>query len=147
MKGGDAKRLLKLETIKNIYKGEYIMKNLLYVAVSLLALTVVFTFSMTTAMAADMMPGSSDVKVLLDNDEVKVSEAIRSPGTIVPMHTHPKFFAYYIDATTVKLTSPDGKEAVKNIPAGKFLSFPDGVTHKLEVIGPANQHVIVVEFK
>ena len=123
------------------------MKRLSYFAVSMLAFIVVFTFSTSTVMAGDMMPGSSDVKVLLDNDEVKVSEATRSPGTIVPMHTHPKFFAYYIDATTVKLTSPDGKEAVKNIPAGKFLSFPDGVTHKLEVIGPANQHVIVVEFK
>ena len=123
------------------------MKRLSYFAVSMLALTVVFAFSMNTAMAADMMPGSTDVKVLLENDEVKVSEATRSPGAIVPMHTHPKFFAYYIDATTVKLTAPDGKETVKNIPAGKFLSFPNGVTHKLEVIGPANQHVIVVEFK
>ena len=107
----------------------------------------VFTFSANEVIAGDMMPGSTDVKVLLDNDEVKVSDATRSPGTIVPMHTHPKFFAYYIDATTVKLTAPDGKETVKNIPAGKFLSFPNGVTHKLEVIGPANQHVIVVEFK
>ena len=123
------------------------MKSLLFSVVSVLAVTLVLGFITNTAMAGDMMPGSSDVKVLLDNDEVMVSEATRSPGTIVPMHTHPKFFAYYIDATTVKLTSPDGKEAVKNIPAGKFLSFPDGVTHKLEIIGPANQHVIVVEFK
>ena len=84
---------------------------------------------------------------VLDNDEVKVSEATRSPGTIVPMHTHPKFFAYYIDATKVKLTAPDGKETIKDIPAGKFLWFPDGTSHSLEVLGPANQHVIVVEFK
>jgi len=123
------------------------MKNLLYFAVSLLALTVVFTFSMNTAMAADMMPGSSDVKVLLDNDEVKVSEATRSPGTIVPMHTHPKFFAFYIDAAKVKLTAPNGKESVKDIPAGKFLWFPEGTSHALEVLGTANQHVLVVEWK
>ena len=123
------------------------MKSYLYVFLSVVLAIVVFTFSANEVIAGDMMPGSTDVKVLLDNDEVKVSEATRSPGTIVPMHTHPKFFAYYIDATTVKLTAPDGKETVKNIPAGKFLSFPNGVTHKLEVIGPANQHVIVVEFK
>ncbi len=113
----------------------------------MLALTVVFTFSMNTAMAANMMPGSVDVKVLLDNDELKVSEATRSPGTIVPMHTHPKFFAYYIDAAKVKLTSPAGKETVKNIPAGKFLWFPEGTSHALEVMGTANQHVLVVEWK
>ena len=123
------------------------MKRLSYFAVSLLALTVVFAFSTNTVMAADMMPGSSDVKVLLDNDEVKVSEATRSPGTIVPMHTHPKFFAFYIDAAKVKLTAPNGKEAVKNIPAGKFLWFPEGTSHALEVLGTANQHVLVVEWK
>jgi quercetin dioxygenase-like cupin family protein len=105
----------------------------------------VFTFSVDKVIAADMMPGSADVKVLLDNDEVKVSEATRSPGTIVPMHAHPKFFAYYIDATTVELTAPNGKETVKNIPA-KFLWFPDGTSHSVEIIGPADQHVIVVEF-
>ena len=123
------------------------MKSLSYFVVCMLAVTLVLGFTVNRASAGDMMPGSSDVKVLLDNDEVKVSDATRSPGTIVPMHTHPKFFAYYIDATTVKLTAPDGKESVKDVPAGKFLSFPDGLTHKLEVIGPANQHVIVVEFK
>jgi len=123
------------------------MKKLLYLTINFLLITMVLSFSVNKVMSGDMMPGSSDVKVLLDNDDVKVSEAVRSPGTIVAMHTHPKFFAYYIDATTVKLTSPDGKETVKEIPAGKFLSFPDGLTHKLEVIGPANQHVLVVEFK
>jgi hypothetical protein len=54
----------------------------------------VFTFSVDKVIAPDIMPGSVDVKVLLDNDEVEVSEATRSPGTIVTMHTHPKLFAY-----------------------------------------------------
>ena len=98
-------------------------------------------------MAGDMMPGSSDVKVLEDNDEFKISEATRSPGTIVPMHTHPKFFAYYIDAAKVKLTAPDGKETVKDIPACKLLWFPEGISHALEVLGTTNQHVLVVEWK
>jgi quercetin dioxygenase-like cupin family protein len=123
------------------------MKKLLCISVSLLVLTMVFTLSANKVIADDMMPGSADVKVLLDNDEVKVSEATRSPGTIVPMHTHPKFFAYYIDAAKVKLTSPKGKETIKDIPAGKFLWFPDGVTHKVEIMGTANQHVLVVEWK
>ena len=123
------------------------MKSLLISVASLLAVILVFTFSTNTAMAGDMMPGSADVKVLLDNDEVKVSEATRSPGTIVPMHTHPKFFAYYIDAAKVKLTASDGKESVKDIPAGKLLWFPEGTSHALEVMGTANQHVLVVEWK
>ena len=31
----------------------------------------VFTFSVGKVIAADMMPGSSDVKILLENDELK----------------------------------------------------------------------------
>jgi quercetin dioxygenase-like cupin family protein len=123
------------------------MKNLSYFAVSWLALTMLFVLTMSTSLAGDMMPGSADVKVLLDNDEVKVSEATRSPGTKVPMHTHPKFFAYYIDDAKVKLTAPDGKETVKDIPAGKLLWFHKGTSHALEVLGTANQHVLVVEWK
>ena len=123
------------------------MKKIFCISVSMLALVVLFSFSANNAIAGDMMPGSTDVKVLLDNDEMKVSEATRAPGTIVPMHTHPKFFAYYIDAAKVKLTAPNGKETIKDIPAGKFLWFPEGVTHQVEIMGTANQHVIVVEFK
>ena len=123
------------------------MKNLIIIFFSVVLAILVFTFSANIAIAGDMMPGSADVKVLLDNDEMKVSEATRTPGTVVPMHTHPKFFAYYIDAAKVKLTAPDGKETIKDIPAGKFLWFPEGVTHQVEIMGTANQHVIVVEFK
>jgi quercetin dioxygenase-like cupin family protein len=123
------------------------MKSYFYILLGVVLAIVVFTFSTNKAIAGDMMPGSADVKVLLDNDELKVSEATRSPGTIIPMHTHPKFFAYYIDAAKMKLTAPDGKETVKDIPAGKLLWFPDGLTHKAEVMGTANQHVLVVEWK
>jgi len=63
------------------------------------------------------------------------------------MHTHPKFLAYYIDAAQVKLTSPAGKETVKNIPTGKLLWFPDETSHALEVNGTADQHVLVIEWK
>ena len=124
------------------------MRNSSYFIMSILAVTLILGFTVNKAMARDIMPTSSDVKVLLDNDEVKVSEATRSPGTIVPMHTHPpKFMAYYIDAAKVKLTSPAGKETVKDIPAGKLLWFPDGTSHALEVLGTADQHVLVIERK
>jgi quercetin dioxygenase-like cupin family protein len=102
----------------------------------------------TVAMAGDEMPaGSANVKVLLDNDKVRVVHAVRPPGTVVPMHTHPTLVAYYFDAVTVKLTSPEGEESVKDIPAGKLMWFPNGLTHALEVIGPGDQRVLVVEIK
>ena len=97
---------------------------------SFLTIALIIYFNIITAPAGDMMPGSVDVKILLDNYEMKVSEATRSPGTIVPMHKHPKFFAYYIDAAKVKLTPPDGKETIRELPNSFVIPrptpYPDG---------------------
>jgi quercetin dioxygenase-like cupin family protein len=122
------------------------MKKTTYIVGCLVA-TLVLGFAVQTALAGEMMPKSSDVKVLLENDMVRVAEATRKPGTVVPMHTHPRLIAYYFSACKVKLTSPEGKESVKDIPAGKVIWFPDGVTHSLEVMGDADQHVLVIEMK
>jgi len=123
------------------------MKRLTYSIMSVLLVAVTMGFVAESATAAEKMSTEGNVQVLLDNDKVRVVKAVRPAGTVVPMHTHPTLVAYYFDATTVKLTSPDGKETVKDIPAEKLLWFPDGVTHELEVIGPADQHVLVIEIK
>ena len=108
---------------------------------SVFAVVLVLAIGVGMAHAGEeMSTAEGDVKVLLDNDKVRVVEAVRSPGTVVPMHTHPTLVAYYFDATTVKLTSPEGKETVKDIPAGKLIWFPDGVKHALEVIDPLSRH-------
>jgi quercetin dioxygenase-like cupin family protein len=132
----------------NPKKGELIMKRLTYLIMSVLLVALALGFAVETATAAEKMSTKAgDVKVLLDNDKVRVVRAVRPPGTVVPMHTHPTLVAYYFDATTVKLTSPEGKSKVKDIPAGKLIWFPNGVTHALEVIGPADQNVLVIEIK
>jgi quercetin dioxygenase-like cupin family protein len=131
-----------------LQRKEKEMKKASYLIIGALFITLVLGFTAQSVMAADQMPASAeDVKVLLENDEVRVVEATRKPGTKVPMHTHPRLIAYYFDAAKVKLTSPKGKSTVKNIPAGKLIWYPDGVTHALEVIGTADQHVLVIEIK
>lgn len=124
------------------------MKNLTRLVMAFLLAALTFGSAADDVIAGEQMStAEGNVKVLLDNDKVRVVEAVRPPGTIVPMHTHPTLVAYYFEATQVKLTSPDGKATVKDIPAGKLIWFPDGVSHSLEVIGPADQHVLVVEIK
>jgi quercetin dioxygenase-like cupin family protein len=118
--------------------------SLLFVLVAILALG----FAAQGVIAAEKMPDKAkDVKVLLDNHRVKVVEVNRSPGTVVPMHTHPTLIAYYFDAVTVKHTFKDGKTKVQDIPAGKLVWKPDGLTHSLEVIGPGNQRALVIMIK
>ena len=123
------------------------MKNLFYLVGSVLLVTLVLGFTANKTMAEDMMPGSAEVKVLLDNDQVRVSEARRPPGTVVPMHTHPTLVAYYFSAAKVKGTLPNGKSKVNDIPAGKIVWFPDGMTHSIEIMGDKDQHVLVIEWK
>jgi len=121
------------------------MKKLIYVPMFVIVVTLLLGLASHGVIAGEKMPEKAKgVKVLLDNDIVKVVEVNRPPGTVVPMHTHPTFFAYYIDAVTVKHTFKDGTTKVADIPAGKFLWKPDGLTHALEVIGPGNQRALVV---
>ena len=104
-------------------------------------------FFINAAIAAEeMMPVDPNVKVLLENDDVRVSEAIRSPGTIVPMHTHPAYVAYFFDAWKGKITNAKGEVKEKEFGPGDVLYSP-GVTHALEVVGTTDQHVLVIEWK
>ena len=123
------------------------MKKLLCFVVSVLSVILVLGFAVKTTVAEDMMPGSAEVKVLLDNDKVRVSEARRPPGTVVPMHSHPTLVAYYFSPAKVKGTLPNGKSKVNDIPAGKIVWFPDGMTHSIEIMGTEDQHVLVIEWK
>jgi quercetin dioxygenase-like cupin family protein len=124
------------------------MKKSTYTLLFVLVATLSLGFAAQVAVAGEEMPDAAkDVKVLLDNDRVKVVEVNRSPGTVVPMHTHPTLIAYYFDAVTVKHTFKDGKTKVQDIPAGKLIWKPDGLTHSLEVIGPGNQRALVIMIK
>jgi len=120
------------------------MRNFFYFVVSLLLLALVLGFSSNTVLAGD--DESNIVDVLLENDKVRVVHAIRHPGTIVPMHTHPSYAAYIFEACKVKFTFPDGKTAVKDIPAGKLV-WSDGVTHQVEVLGNTDLNVLHIDVK
>jgi quercetin dioxygenase-like cupin family protein len=124
------------------------MKTLTYYIMIVLLITLTLGFAAEMVLAADIMPATSgNVKELLNNDRVRVVEAVRPPGTKVPMHTHPPYLAYFFDAWKGRLTSPDGKVTEKAFPAGKLLWAPEGKTHALEVIGTTDQHVLVIELK
>jgi len=124
------------------------MKKLTYAFLFVLVAALSLGLAAQVAIAAEKMPDNTkDLKVLLDNDQVKVVEVNRSPGTVVPMHTHPTLIAYYFDAVTVKHTFKDGTTKVQDIPAGKLIWKPDGLTHSLEVIGPGNQRALVIMLK
>ena len=123
------------------------MKNLTYFIMSVLLATLALGFATRTAMAEDLaktMP--NDVKVIVDNDRVRVLDVLHKPGVKEPLHSHPAYVSVYLSATRVKVTTPDGKTVEKDRKAGE-VAWSEAVTHALENIGTADQHVIVIELK
>lgn len=104
-------------------------------------------FGMNVAMAQDLAKvAPNDVKVLIDNDRVRVLEVLHKPGAKEPMHSHPAYVAVYLNAARVRVTTPDGKSVEQDRKAGQ-VSWSDGVTHAVDNVGTTDQHVIVIELK
>ena len=122
------------------------MRSLLYFVTCVLLMGLFVTFSTQTAMAVDVVTVAPDVKVLLENDRVRVLESKLKPGEVEGMHTHPEYIAYFLTPTTVEITTPDGKSVVKKPPAGKVL-YGTGAEHRIKNVGETLQRVLVIEIK
>jgi quercetin dioxygenase-like cupin family protein len=122
------------------------MKNLSRYIIGILLVAFTAVFCAQSAMAVDVVTVAPDVKVLLENDRVRVLESTLKPGEVEGMHTHPAYVAYFLTPTTLKITTPDGNSSVKNPAAGKVL-YGDGATHQIENVGDTLQRVLVIELK
>ena len=88
----------------------------------------------------------NDVKVLLENDHVRVLDIRIKPGGKLGMHSHPAYVLYSLTSGKTKSTSPDGKTEDLDIKAGEA-RWNDGQTHISENSGTAEAHVVLVEMK
>lgn len=86
------------------------------------------------------------VQVKLENDRVRVLEAILQPGEKEQLHSHPAYVTYVIAGGTIRNHLADGKTAEAVLKAGDVL-YREPVTHWAENIGTTPIHVILVELK
>lgn len=112
------------------------------------AIMLIVMLSVQTATAQDKQtpwPGVTK-KVLLDNDNVNVSEVTFAPGAVADWHAHPQYTVYAM--TDLKMqTEIKGKETtIADIKAGQAVWSP-AVTHKTSNVGKAPFTVIVSEIK
>ena len=91
---------------------------------------------------------SPDVyKVLLDNEEVKVTEVTFKPGQGDEMHQHGVMSIYGITGGKLQNTSPDGTLREMEVADG-FVGHRNTVTtHQMKNIGDTTVKVILVEHK
>ncbi len=77
------------------------------------------------------------VKVVFENDAVRVIEVTMKKGQRIPMHSHTKGVSYSLNAGKIKSTREDGKSEVVNVTKGEVSwSSVDGEeTHAVENLG------------
>ena len=123
------------------------MKKSVQVAFGVLAVSLGFAFGAGTAMAQDVAAvAPKNVKVLVDNDRVRILEVLDKPGEKEPMHSHPNYVTVGLSTTRIRVTTPDGKAVEKDRKYGDAV-YGGPVTHTTENIGTGDFHVIVIELK
>jgi quercetin dioxygenase-like cupin family protein len=101
----------------------------------------------TTAFAQDVVkvnPGSITVKI--DNENVRVFEAVLKPGQKEAVHSHPSTVVYVIAGGTMRNHPSGGKAVEATLKTGDVL-YRDPITHWAENIGKTTMRLVIVELK
>jgi quercetin dioxygenase-like cupin family protein len=87
-----------------------------------------------------------NVKVLLENQRVRVLEVRIKPGEKIPMHSHPAHLVYTFSPVKGKYSSPDGETKVSEARRGT-IQWSGPITHASENVGTDDIHALVIELK
>ena len=113
---------------------------------SVLLLHVLFC-SLSAAWAQDPVKvAPQNYKVLLENDRVRVLEALLKPSDRTPQHSHPARVVYILSDHSAIFRSPEGRVTHSVSKAGDTV-WRDRVIHSEESDGKTDSHAILVEFK
>jgi len=123
------------------------MKKSVYVTLGVLVVSLGLAFGAGAVMAQDVAKMSpADIKVLVDNDRVRVLEILHKPGAKEPMHSHPAAVSVSLSAFKLKATKPDGTASEREAKVGE-VRWTEPVTHAVENVGTTDQHMIMIELK
>ena len=99
------------------------------------------------AAAQDMAKtAGKHVKVLLDNDKVRVLELQLPPGAKTGMHSHGDNVVYFVTAADTITTSGDGSKKTAHRSMGETL-WSGPVTHDTQNAGKMSTRTVVIELK
>jgi quercetin dioxygenase-like cupin family protein len=105
--------------------------------------------SPSAATPADKDPvklAADSVKVLFENDRIRVIQGKSKAGGKVAMHAHPDSVSYAVSDVKVKSTTPDGKATEKAWKAGE-VAWHDAWSHAVENIGTTEGSLVTFELK
>ncbi len=86
------------------------------------------------------------VKVTLENEQVRVFEAVLKPGQKEALHSHPRSVIYVIEGGKMRNHPETGTATESELTPGQSL-YREPHTHWAENIGTTTIRVVVVEMK
>jgi quercetin dioxygenase-like cupin family protein len=92
---------------------------------------------------ATVVPG---MKVLLDNECVRVQYHDVAVGQTAPMHSHPNYVVYTLRPFKARIRLKDGTQRISQRKAGEAYWNP-AITHSVENLGKTPIHNLIVELK
>jgi quercetin dioxygenase-like cupin family protein len=114
------------------------------IKMSLVALA--FLVATTPLLAQDRVAAVPDMKVLLDNECVRMQFHDVAVGEKTPMHSHPKYAVYVFNSYKARITLGDGSQLISEHKAGDAF-WHEASKHVVENIGATPIHNLVVELK
>jgi quercetin dioxygenase-like cupin family protein len=110
------------------------------------ALGVLLGMSAGSLLSQDRAKAVPGMKVLLENERVRVQYHDVAVGETVPMHSHPCYVAYVLQPYKAKLKLADGTERLVDRHPGEAF-WGDPVTHSVQNLGDSPIHNLIVELK
>ena len=92
---------------------------------------------------AGVVPG---MKVLLNNECVRVQYHDVGVGETVPMHSHPNYVVYTLRPFKARIRLKDGIQRISEHKAGEAYWNP-AITHSVENLGSTPIHNLIIELK
>jgi len=86
------------------------------------------------------------IRVTLENERVRVLEAVIPPGTVEKLHSHPQSIVHVIEGGKMRDHFPDGTANDSDLVAGTSV-WREAITHWAENTGDTTVHVVIVEMK
>jgi beta-alanine degradation protein BauB len=111
---------------------------------------VIFTTTVACVVAVQgqdpAVVNAKTIKVLFENDRVRVLEANLPPGVREQVHSHPAYVIYVLEGGRYRNFASDKKISEGELKTGEVL-FREPLTHAAENIGDTSLHMILVELK
>ena len=113
----------------------------------LLGLVIIVTLLVTAvALAQDRAVVVPGMKVLLENECVRVQFHDAAVGETIPMHSHPNYVVYTMRPFKARIRLKDGTQRISQRRGGEAYWNPP-ITHSVENLGRTPIHNLIVELK